>query len=213
MRGRAAISVDDDLAAGQSGVAVGAADDEAPGWVDVIDGFVAEQFGGQDIGDDALHIGVKLGLLVALVIAHAMLGRDDDRGRRGGLAVVEAQGDLALGVGLKEGRRARVAVGGHPLQDLVAVVKRRRHQIGGLVAGEAEHDALVAGTFVLVAGRVDALRDVRRLAVEIIVEIGGLPVEAFLLVADPLDDAADDRSISSRAPGAQPCVSLNCSSS
>ena len=45
MRGRAAIGVDDDLAAGQAGVAVGPADLEAAGRVDVIDGLVAEQLG------------------------------------------------------------------------------------------------------------------------------------------------------------------------
>ena len=43
VRGRAAIGVDDDLAAGEAGVAVGAADLEAAGRVDVIDGLVAEQ--------------------------------------------------------------------------------------------------------------------------------------------------------------------------
>ena len=41
VRGRAAIGVDDDLAAGEAGVAVGAADLEAAGRVDVIDGVVA----------------------------------------------------------------------------------------------------------------------------------------------------------------------------
>ena len=46
VRGRAAIGVDDDLAPGEAGVAVGAADLEAAGRVDVIDGLVAEQLGG-----------------------------------------------------------------------------------------------------------------------------------------------------------------------
>ena len=85
-----------------------------------------------------------------------------------------------------------MAVGRHALQDLVAVVERRRHQLGRLVAGEAEHDALVAGAFVLVAGGVDALRDMRRLAVQMVLEAGRLPVEAFLLIADALDGVADD---------------------
>ena len=106
MRGRAAIGVDDDLAAGEAGVAVGPADLEAAGRVDVIDGLVAEQLRRQNPGDDVLHIGVELGLLLALVVAGLVLGRDDDRGRLGGLAVFEAQRDLALGVGLEE-RRAR----------------------------------------------------------------------------------------------------------
>ena len=49
-----------------------------------------------------------------------------------------------------------------------------------------------AGALVLVARRIDALRDVRRLAVQVIVEIGGLPVESFLLVADAANDLAGD---------------------
>src|SRR3546814_7703248 len=50
--------------------------------------------------------------------------------------------------------------------------------------------ALIAGAFVLVAALVDALRDVRRLRVEVVLELGGLPVEAGLLVTDPLDGFA-----------------------
>ena len=91
MRGRAAVGVDDDLAAGEAGVAVGAADLEAAGRVDVVDGLVAEQLGRHDLGDDALHISVQLGLLLALVVARLVLGRDDDGGRLGGLAFFEAQ--------------------------------------------------------------------------------------------------------------------------
>jgi hypothetical protein len=41
-----------------------------------------------------------------------VLGRDDDRGGGHGAAILEAQGHLALGVGLEEGRGAAVAVGG-----------------------------------------------------------------------------------------------------
>ena len=113
---------------------------------------------------------MELGFLVALVVALGVLGRDDDRGRRDRLAVLVAQRDLALGVGLEERRGAGMAVGGHALEDLVAVIERRRHQVGGLVAGEAEHDALVAGAFVLVARGVDALGDVRGLAVQMVLE-------------------------------------------
>jgi hypothetical protein len=40
---------------------------------------------------------------------------------------------------------------------------------------------------------VDALRDMRRLAVEIVLEAEALPVEALLLVADPFHRRADGR--------------------
>jgi hypothetical protein len=79
-----------------------------------------------------------------------------------------------------------MAVLGQLLEDAVRIVDRRRHQVRGLVAGEAEHDALVAGAFILVAGLIDALGDVGRLAVQVAGEVGILPVEAMLLVADPL---------------------------
>ena len=74
----------------------------------------------------------------------------------------------------------------------MGVVDRRRHQRRGLVAGIAEHDALVAGTLVLVAGGIDALGDMGRLGMEIDRDVGGLPVEAFLLVADILDRLAGE---------------------
>src|SRR3546814_4996930 len=91
---------------------------------------------------------------------------------------------LALGVGLEEGGGARLAVGRHALEDLVAVIERRGHQIGRLVRRIAEHDPLVARALILVAAFVDALRDMRRLAVEIILEAEALPVKARLFVTD-----------------------------
>src|SRR3546814_6547146 len=69
-------------------------------------------------------------------------------------------------------------------------IKRRRQQAGRLVAGKAEHDALVARAFVLVAAFVHALRDMGRLAVEIILERKTFPVKALLLIADALDGGA-----------------------
>ena len=74
MRRCPTVGIDDDLAAGQPGVTVRPANLEAAGRVDVIDGLVAEQIGGEDVGDDAFHISVELGLAVTLVIALGMLG-------------------------------------------------------------------------------------------------------------------------------------------
>ena len=103
------------------------------------------------------------------------------------LAVLVADGDLALGVRAERLGLAGAARVRHHLEDLVRVVDRRRHQLRRLAAGIAEHDALVAGALVLVAGRIDALRDVARLGVQKDLDVGLLPVEAGLLVADVAD--------------------------
>ena len=188
---RAAIRVNDDLAAGQARIAVRSADLERPGRVDVIDGRIRKQFGRQKVCDDFLHVGLEFGFLLALVIARLVLGRYDHGGAGYRLAVLETQGHLALRIGLQERRRARVAIRSHALQDLVAVIQRRRHQVGRFIAGEAEHDALIARAFVLVAAGVNALGDMLRLAVQVVREVESLPVESVLLVTDVLHGLAD----------------------
>ncbi len=75
----------------------------------------------------------------------------------------------------------------------MAVVQRRGHQFRRLAAGVAEHDALVAGADILVAGFIDALGDVDGLRMQQHVDLGGLPMEAILLVADRLDGLAGSR--------------------
>ena len=61
---------------------------------------------------------------------------------------------------------------------------RRRHQLRRLVHRIAEHDALVARTLVLVAGRIDALRNVGRLLVQVVVDAQVLPVKPVLIIPD-----------------------------
>ena len=165
----------------------------------MIDGVRGEQLGGEHVGDHAEHIFAQLGVFrfiafaIVEIIARRMLGRHDDRGRLDRALVGVAQRDLALGIGLEERRGARLAVGGHALEDLVAVIERRGHQVGGLVRGITEHDTLIARAFVLVAAFVDALRDMRRLGVEIILEAEAFPVKASLLVPDVLHRLAHGR--------------------
>ena len=73
---------------------------------------------------------------------------------------------------------------GQRFAGLLRVIERRRHQLRGLGAGIAEHDALVARAFVLVARGVDALGDIDRLGMDDALDLGVHPMEAFLLVAD-----------------------------
>src|SRR5881628_829564 len=122
MRGGAAVSIHDDLPAGHSGIAIGAADLKAASRVDVIDGLVAEQPRGHHAGDHVLYVSVKLGLLLALVVARLVLGRDDDRGSLGRNAVLKTERDLTLGIRFEEGSCSSVAVLRHLGEDLVAVV-------------------------------------------------------------------------------------------
>ena len=72
---------------------------------------------------------------------------------------------------LKERRRAAMAVLGHLHQDPVTVVERRRHEVGSLVAGEPEHDALIAGALFLVPTGIDALCDMRGLRMKVVGEV------------------------------------------
>src|SRR3546814_9397213 len=95
-----------------------------------------------------------------------MLGRYDQRRRLHRSAVFKRKRDLALGVRLKEIDDLAMPVGGHAFEDAMRIIKRRRHQVGRLVASKAEHDALIAGAFVLVAVFIDAHRDMGRLRSE-----------------------------------------------
>ena len=184
MRRGAAIGIDDDLAPRQACVAIGPADLERTRGVDMPLCIGIDPTFGQQLGDDALHIGLELGFLGALVIALGVLGGDDHRSAGHRRAVFIAQRDLALGVGFKERRRTALAIRRQPFENLVAVVDRRRHEIGGLVAGKTEHDALVARAFVLIAIGIDALRDFGGLAMQMVLEGQRLPVEAVLFIAD-----------------------------
>ena len=79
---------------------------------------------------------------------------------------------------------------GQRLNDPVAEGDRRRHQLRGLIAGKAENQALIARALFLVFARINALRDLGRLFVDVAVNRGFLPVKAFLLIADLFDDPA-----------------------
>ena len=193
MRSSAAVCVDNDLASGQASIAIGAADFKAASRVDVIFGF-GQQACRKQVGNNALHIIVQFRFFFALIVSRCMLRGDDDSGGgfRFAFAVV-AQGNLAFRIGFKERRSAGMTVGSHAFQNLVAVIERRRHQVRSLRRRIAEHDSLVASTFVLVASGVNALCDMRRLAMKVIFEAQGFPMEALLRIPDFLDCAADGR--------------------
>jgi flagellar motor component MotA len=106
------------------------------------------------------------------------------------LAVHIADGDLRLGVGAQPGQAAVAAQHRLALDQAVRQVDRQRHQHRRLVAGVAEHQALVAGALVevVVVGLVHALGDVRALLVVGHQHGAALVVDAVLgvVVADAL---------------------------
>ncbi len=182
MRSRAAVGIDNDLAPGQAAIAVRAADHEAAGRVDVDFFLRGHPAGGQAGFDNGQQHALDLALADALVV----LGRDDDAGGAHRLAINIAQRDLALGVGLQTGDQ-QILVAAHfadPAEDEMRIVQRRGHQILGLAAGIAEHDALVAGALILVAGGVHAHRDIGGLGMQMHIHLGIAPGEAGLVVAD-----------------------------
>jgi hypothetical protein len=107
--------------------------------------------------------------------------------------------ELALGVRAQPGQAAVAAHLGLALHDAVGVVDRHRHQLRRLVAGVAEHQALVAGALLEVEALafVHALGDVGRLAVDGGEHGAGLVVEADVgvVVADALDGVLGDLAV------------------
>ena len=109
-------------------------------------------------------------MISCLIELLLVLGGDHHAGGRHRLAVDVAQRHLALGVRQQPGGAlvAGLAQLADAAENQVRVVDRRRHQRLGLAAGVAEHDALVARALVLVALGVDALGDVGRLRVQVV---------------------------------------------
>ena len=187
MTAHAAVAIDDDLSAGEAGVAVGAADFEAAGGVDVDgDGGVPPlaQDGLDDVLDDLL-----LELVLAIVPGGVVLGREDDGVDADGLVVLILDGHLALGVGAEARNLVRAADVGLALDELVRELDGEGHELRGVLAGEAEHHALVAGAFA-----VDAHGDVVGLLVDGDHDAGAVGVEAHVAggVADLADGLADE---------------------
>src|SRR5581483_795854 len=200
VRAAPAVAIDDDLAPGQAGVAVRSADHELAGRVDVENNVVVPELLG-DARPNHLLDDLPLGLLadgVLLLVQHGfiVLGGDDDRvNARRPLADV-LNGHLALAVGPEPRQLALLPRLGQPLDKPVGHVDRQGHQLRRLVAGVAEHQALVAGALLLlvVLGAIDAAGDVGALAVNGAYDAAGVVIEADLGmdVANLLDRVAGD---------------------
>jgi len=183
------------VAAGQAGVAHGAANHEVAGRVDV-DLRLRQrleprlrQHRRQDVLVHALEDVLLLHARVVLGGQHHGVEADD-------LVVLVAQGDLALGVRAQPLELARLADLGLLLDQAVRVIDRGRHVLRRLVAGVAEHQALVARALLFRLLAVHALVDVGRLLANHVDEWRrSWPSKPTfgIVVADVVDHAARQR--------------------
>ena len=189
MRRGPAVGVDDDLAARQARVPVRAADDEFAGGVHPPVRRLGDPARGQDLADIGFDHGAHV--VRGHVLVEVLRGQHD-RGHLDRLAAFVTQGQLAFRVGAERRLLPGFAHLGQTLQDRVGIEDRGRHQLGRLVDGIPEHDALVARALVLVVGGVHALRDMGGLLVQQVRHLDGGVVELVLLVADVADAVARD---------------------
>ena len=209
----AAVGVHDDLAAGQAGVAVRASDDELAGGIDVEDEAAVEELTGTlgQAGDDSgnqyfLDVLADTGLNGCVILRsaghHALScgeivvlgGYYDGVHPQRPVVVAVLDGELGLGV------RAEVGHGGGVLptdlrqlyQCYVGQGEGQGHVLLGVVAGVAEHHALVAGALLLLLLADYTAVDVGGLLVHGGEDAAGLGVEHVvgLGVADLLYHAA-----------------------
>src|SRR5271157_523819 len=183
----AAVGVDDDLAAGEAGVAHGASDDEASRGIDVIVGVFVEQM---SRNHGLNHMLQNAGAEFVVDDSLGVLSRDDDRVHALYFSVgVVFDCDLGLAVRTKEGKCSILANLRKLLGELVRQRNGSRHQVRILIDRVAKHHSLVAG-----AADVHAHGNVAGLLVDAGDDGAGVGVEAVegVVVTDGGDGAADD---------------------
>ena len=173
----AAVGVDDDLAAGQTGVAVRAADHKLARGVNEIFDVVAEErehlaavylllhARHEDVDDVVTYLCEHL-----LVVGHELVvlgAHHDGVDALGHTLVAVLNGHLTLRVGTQIGHHLALAANvGERAHDELCQVKRHRHVVFCLVGGVTEHHALVAGTLLVLLLTADAAVDVAALLVD-----------------------------------------------
>ena len=200
--GRAAVGVDDDLAAGEAGVGMRTAEHEVAGRVRQEPVVVAAEL----LGDHRLHDVLEevVTELTLKVDARRVLRGDEHRLEPDRAAVLVVEGDLRLAVGPQVGHRAVLAHSRQALGETVREPDGQWHEVGRLVVRVAEHHPLIAGTLAVEVGvdvvlgadfegLVDTHGDVGRLLVDRRDHAAGVAVEALvrMVVADGVHGLAD----------------------
>ncbi|CPZ73268.1 Uncharacterised protein [Mycobacteroides abscessus] len=191
MAGPAAVGVDDDLAAGQSGVAHRPTEHE-----------LARRVDQQPVVGDVQTILVQLvehhldhlladvrGQQIFEIDIRGVLRGEHDGVQPDGLVAVVLDGDLSLTVGTQVRQQPILAHLSQAAREPVCQRDGQRHQLGGVVDGVAEHQALIAGSLSVqrirgaldagLVGRVDTLRNVGRLRTDGDIHTTGVAIEAL----------------------------------
>ena len=139
--GHAAVGVDDDLAPGEPGVGVRAAEDELARRVHVEAHRARVEVARQHRADHVLdHVALDRRVVVAIFV----LGGDEHRVDADGSTVLVGDRHLGLAVGPQVGHLPGAAHLAQAHREAVGQPDRQRHEVVVVVAGVAEHHALVA---------------------------------------------------------------------
>ena len=183
----ATVSIHDDFAAGEAGIAHRPADHEAAGGIDVVLGISIEEFSGNGRLDDVLQ---NIGMQFLVVHQLGMLGGDDNCVHAYRLMVfVIFNCDLGFAIGPEVIELAGLANFGEAAGELMRQQYGRGHELFVFIGGVAEHHALIAG-----AAGIHTHSDVGRLRMDRANDRAGLGIEAVsgVGVADGSDHAAHD---------------------
>mmetsp|Transcript_2115 Transcript_2115/g.3182 ORF Transcript_2115/g.3182 Transcript_2115/m.3182 type:complete len:258 (-) Transcript_2115:342-1115(-) len=192
------VGVDDNLAASETSITVGATDDEATRGVKVEDGLVIEVLLGNNGLDNVLHE-VLTDLLIGDI--RVMLGRDEDGmnadGDHSTTLTLVLDGDLGLAVGTEPGASSVLADLGKLVAKLGGENVGEGHELRGLISGIAEHVALVASTDLLKrlgAHTMNTLANIRGLLLDEDKDLALVTIETNILrgEADLLASLADN---------------------
>ena len=185
VRGAAAIGIHDDLPTGEAAVTLRAADDEPAGGVHIDLRILVQQFCGNSGLDDHIdHI------LADLLQRHlgAVLGGEHHGIHPDGLLAVILHSDLSLAVRPQIVHKSGLADLGKLPGHFMRQRNRQGHQLRGLIAGVAEHHALIAGAviqlglagFLGLQRLVHAQSDIAGLLVDVGNNTAGIAVKAVL---------------------------------
>ena len=160
-----AVGIDDDFSTGQSAVPLRTPDHEATGRVDVQLGVFVDKLLRKGLVDDQIHDGLAELLVLDLFV---VLGADDDRVDANGNVVFVFEGNLSFTVRAQKVDDLLLPDCGQLAREHVRILDRRRHELGALVGGISEHQALISRTLLLVqtVPFVDSLGDIRTLPLD-----------------------------------------------